>query len=88
MIKQVEFYKLNNDGSQTTIATCHLNNEGVVECEGNENLFENLKSEGIKDYIDESGESRLFFKDGLKFLEQLKYNFKSGYLNASDILEK
>lgn len=87
-MKQVEFYKLNNDGSQTTIAVCRLNEEGLVKCEGNENLVENLKSEGIKDYADESGESKLFFKDGLKFLEQLKFNFKSGYLNASDILEK
>ena len=51
-------------------------------------MVENLKAEGIKNYADESGDSRLFFKDGLKFLEQLKFNFKSGYLNASDVLEK
>mgnify|MGYP001576436419 CR=1 FL=1 len=87
-MKYVEFYKLNNDGSQTMIAVCSLNGEGLVECEGNENLVENLKAEGIKNYADESGDSRLFFKDGLKFLEQLKFNFKSGYLNASDVLEK
>lgn len=87
-MKYVEFYKLNNDGSQTAIAICYLKDGGVVECEGNENLIENLKNEGIKDYTEESGQTKLYFKDGLKFLEQLKYNFKSGYLNASDILEK
>ena len=86
-MKYIEFYKLNNDGSQTTIAACHLN-DGVVECEGDENLVENLKKDGIKDYSDNSGNTRLFLKDGLRFLEQLKFNFKSGYLNASDILEK
>jgi len=87
-MKYIEFYKLNNDGTQATIATCQLSNEGVVECKGSENLVENLKKDGIKDYSDNSGNTRLFLKDGLRFLEQLKFNFKSGYLNASDILEK
>ncbi len=85
----VEFYKLNNDGSQEVIAKCELAN-GEIVCGGDENLTANLKSEGILDYL--SGEvpgrrGRLFFKDGRKFLENLKYNFSSGYLNASDIKE-
>ena len=83
---KVEIYKLNNDGTQTTIATCKLDGDKVV-CEGENKVFiENLEKDGITDY---SGDERKIFfpKDGLKFLEQLKYNFKSGYLNASEIKE-
>ncbi len=83
-MKYVEFYKLNNDGSQLVIAKCLLNENGEVICEGQENLIKNLEKNGIKNYMDKSGD-KLFFKDGILFLEQLKYNFTSGYLNASDI---
>ena len=83
---KVEIYKLNNDGSQTVIATCKLEDDKVV-CKGENKVFiENLTKDGITDY---SGDERktLFLKDGLKFLEQLQYNFKSGYLNASEVKE-
>lgn len=88
-MKYVELYKLHNDGSQKVIATCYLNDNGEVECEGDQTLTENLKREGIKDYskTNSINLSKLFFKDGLKFLEQLKFNFTSGYLNASDVKE-
>lgn len=81
----VEFYKLQNNGTQEVIATCHLNEGGGVECEGQEDLVGNLKKEGIRDYTDREKMVTLYPKDGLKFLEQLKFNFTSGYLNASDI---
>lgn len=84
----VEFYKLQNDGTQKVIATCHLNESGKVECTGQEGLIENLKKEGIRDYGNKDKRVILYFKDGLKYLEQLKFNFTSGYLNVSDILEK
>lgn len=89
-MKYVEFYKLQNDGSQKVIATCYLNDHGEVECEGDIKLANNLKEDGIKDYSNADGvvSSKIFFKDGLKFLEQLKFNFTSGYLNASDVKEK
>lgn len=89
-MKYVELYKLQNDGSQKVIATCYLNDNGEAECEGNQTLVDNLRMEGIKDYskTDRINPSKLFFKDGLKFLEQLKFNFASGYLNASDIKVK
>ena len=89
-MKYVELYKLQNDGSQKIIATLYLNDGGEVECEGDPTLAENLKREGIKGYSDADRNipSKLFFKDGLKFLEQLKFNFTSGYLNASDVKEK
>lgn len=89
-MKYVELYKLQNDGSQKIIATCYLNDDGQVACEGDGVLMDNLAREGIKDYsnTDRTISSKLFFKDGLKFLEQLKFNFTSGYLNASEIMEK
>ena len=89
-MKYVEFYKLQNDGSQKVIATCHLTENGQVECEGDAVFVDNLEREGIKDYSssDDKNAELLFFKDGLKFLEQLKFNFTSGYLNASDVQDK
>lgn len=89
-MKYVELYNLQNDGSQKVIVTCYLNDNGEVECEGDLTLAKNLKEEGVKDYsnIESVISSKLFFKDGLKFLEQLKFNFTSGYLNASEIKEK
>ena len=85
-MKFVEIYKLENDGSQSVLATCSLTENGV-SCAGNELFVENLAKEGIADYISGSRE-KLFPKDGLRFLENLKYAFKSGYLNASDVLER
>lgn len=79
----VELYKLQNDGSQTVVATCRLE-DGVVGCEGDTVLVNNLMTGGIKDYDNPEG-GKLFVKDGLKFLEQLKFNFTSGYLNASEV---
>ena len=87
-MKYVELYKLQNDGSQKTIATCSLDEKGEVQCSGDDILVENIKKRGIKDYSSQYKKVQLFFKDGLKFLEQLKFNFTSGYLNASEIKEK
>ncbi len=83
-MEYVELYKLNNDGTQNTIAVCRLNESGIVTCEGAEILIKNLERNGIKNYS-ATDEQKLFFKDGLRFLEQLKFNFNSGYLNASDV---
>ena len=79
----VEIYKLKNDGSQEIIAVCRLKGN-AVQCGGQPVFIENLKSGGIRDYSSPK-ENKLFLKDGLLFLEQLKYNFKSGYLNASEV---
>ncbi|MBI2595887.1 hypothetical protein HYW46_04105 [Candidatus Daviesbacteria bacterium] len=81
----VEIYKLNNDGSQKILAVCRQLGEEVV-CEGEEKFIEYLNKEGINDYNSPSPK-KLFPKDGRLFLEQLKYNFKSGYLNATDLKE-
>ena len=85
-MKYVEFYKLNNDGSQSVIAKCQLDKNGKVFCEGHEILIKNLERDGIVNYSDPEKKT-LFFADGILFLEQLKYNFTSGYLNASDVKE-
>jgi len=87
-MKYIEFYKLQNDGSQKVIVTCYLDEKGEVQCDGDSVLIENLKNKGIRDYSSQDKSGQLFFKDGLKFLEQLEFNFTSGYLNASGIKEK
>jgi hypothetical protein len=86
-MKFVEIYKLQNDGSQQIIARCDLV-DGVVILSGEDaKLKSYLEEEGIN-YYSSGDRKKLFPKDGQAFLEQLKYNFKSGYLNASDILEE
>lgn len=82
-MKYVEIYKLQNDGSQKVLATCVLQKDTIV-CSGEEIFVNNLLKEGISDYSQTSSK-KLFPKDGVHFLEQLKYNFKSGYLTASEI---
>ncbi len=84
-MKKVEIYKLNNDGKQTVIAVCNLAGDKAI-CEGDENLVANLEREGVRNYTGGAPE-QLYPKDGLEFLKQLKYAFKSGYLNASDVKE-
>lgn len=85
----VEIYKLKNDGSQDVLAVCRLKEDAKeVTCESASPVFlENLEREGIKDYSAPNGK-RLFFPDGRKFLEQLKFNFNSAYLSASDVKTK
>jgi len=81
----VEIYKLQNDGSQKIIATCRLVGD-VVECEGDGVFIDNLSKEGIYNYSAPE-RSMLFFKDGMRFLEHLALNFRSGYLSASEVKE-
>ena len=84
-MRYVEIYKLKNDGSQEMFIICSLKGKQAI-CKGNENFVKSLEKDGIMDYSNPA--EKLFPKDGLKFLEQLKFNFQSGYLNASDIKEK
>lgn len=83
----VNILKLNDDGSQKIIAVCRLTNEKIVTIEGESWITDQLKA-GIEDYSDPTNHKPLKPETGLKFLEQLKYNFKSGYLNATDIIEE
>ena len=80
-MKKVTIYKLHDDGSQTVIAVCTLTGD-IAKCEGNPIFVKTLEGEGIRDYMDENQNARLFPKDGPLFLEQLPMNFRSGYLMA------
>ena len=85
-MKFVEILKLQNDGIQVIIATCKLE-DGKVVCEGEESFVKRLQEDGIRNYTAKLTK-KLYFHNGEKFLDQLKYNFKSGYLNATGIQEK
>lgn len=85
-MKFVEIYKIENDGSQRVIAVCKLVGE-IAICKGDDVFVENLKNEGVWDYSKKLS-SKIFPKDGLSFLEALRFNFKSGYLNASEVKEE
>ena len=83
-MKYVRIYKLENDGKQRVVITCKLIGDSVV-CEGESTaIIEGINKNGIKNY---ENDEKLFPADGEVFLKQLKFNFKSGYLNASDVLE-
>lgn len=86
-MKFVEIYKLQNNGEQRVIATCKFADPGVI-CEGDAIFINNLERDGIRDYSNKDVRAgRLFSKDGIKFLENLKFAFQSGYLVATDIQE-
>lgn len=84
-MKFVEIYKLQNDGSQRVVMVCTLTEKGAV-CGGDAVFVENVTHEGVLDHTTNPPE-RLYPKDGLRFLEVLKFTFKSGYLNASEVKE-
>lgn len=83
-MKYVELYRLQDDGLQRVVLRCMLNNQGKVICEGDPTLKASFETKGIEDFKTPGGVG-LFPKDGIRFLEQLSYNFSSGYLNASQI---
>lgn len=86
-MKLVQIYKLQNNGDQKVIATCKLANS-IVVCDGNPIFIKNLEKNGIRDYSSADLKAdKLFPKDGIKFLENLKFAFRSGYLVATDIQE-
>ncbi len=87
-MKKVIIYKLQDDGEQTEIVSCSLENEvdGVI-CKGDEIFIANLTDDGIKDYSGPEVAKPLFPKDGLLFLEQLGRHFRYPYMSASEIIE-
>lgn len=84
----VDLYELDRDAKQRKIATFRMNEDepGKVEVNGNEKhpVLENIQREGIFDYKN-SRSGKLYPDDGLPFLENLKYYFRSGYLLATDV---
>lgn len=84
-MKRVEIYRLTPQGTEELSAECKLQDDSV-ECTGNEQLVDMLNSEGITDHSQTTA-NKLYPKDGERFLEELKHNFKSGYLNATDVID-
>lgn len=85
-MSKVLIYKLQNDGSQKVLVVCTFVGEKIY-CEGDEKFINYLSREGITDHS-QSPPRQIFPTDGKPFLEQLKNNFTSGYLNASEIIEE
>lgn len=85
-MKFVELYETQNNGSQRVVAVCTLADTGVL-CTGDEVLVENLAQDGIWD-DSQTPPQKVFPQDGIRFLERLRFAFKSGYLNASEVKEK
>lgn len=87
----VDLFELDSQAKQKKIATFKMNEDSPnnVETEGDQYhpVIENLRGEGIFDYK-KSNPGKLYPNDGLSFLENLKYNFRSGYLSASDVQKK
>lgn len=88
LIYFVELYELDHDANQKKIATFRLLEEGggIVEIDGDHDhrVIFSIKNEGIFDYK-YARPGKLYPYDGIKFLENLKYHFRSGYLLATDV---
>ena len=87
----VELFELDRDARQKKIATFKLSEGegGTVEIDGDHNhpVVDGVKVEGIFDYK-YARLGKLYPRDGMSFLENLKYHFRSGYLSATDVKEK
>ena len=84
----MELYELDRDANQKKIATFKLleGEGGVVEIDGDHEhrVILSIKGEGIFDYK-YARPGKLYPHDGINFLENLKYHFRSGYLLATDV---
>ena len=84
----VDLYELGKDSEQKKIVTFRINENDPsrVEIDGDQNhpVVESLNCEGIFDYKN-SKPGKLYPHDGMSFLENLKYCFRSGYLLATDV---
>ena len=87
----VDLYELGKDAKQRKIATFQMNEDepDKVEVDGDEShpVMENIKREGIFDYKN-ARPGKLYPHDGMSFMENLKYYFRSGYLLATDVQKK
>lgn len=80
---KVKIFKLNNNGDQEVVVTAELSGD-VINFNGDKLFIKRLEDKGILDYK-ENTNKKLYPKDGKIFMENLKYNFNSGYFNATDI---
>jgi hypothetical protein len=73
------------DHESHRVARCVLQNEEVI-CSGELNVVKRLQK-GILSVNLEGSERMLYPKDGIVFLEQLRLNFRSGYVSATPVQE-
>lgn len=88
LLYYVELFELDRDAQQKKIATFKLLEERgstvEIECEHEHPVLASIQFEGIFDYK-YARPGKLYPYDGLSFLENLKYQFRSGYLLATDV---
>lgn len=85
-MKKVTIYKTRTpEMDQVPVVEALFDEAGQVTFTGDQTIIANLAHDGIPDH--ENREKTLFPADGLPFLENLKYSFSSGYLNATDVTE-
>ncbi len=84
----VELFELDRNANQKKIATFKLvdGENGPVKIEGDYEhpVVRGIQGEGIFDYKN-ARPGKLYPNDGMSFLENLKYHFRSGYLLATDV---
>ena len=86
----VELFELDQNANQKKIATFRLPEGGgavEIEEEQQHRVLEIIQWEGIFDYK-YARPGKLYLYDGINFLENLKYHFRSGYLLATDVKNK
>jgi hypothetical protein len=87
----VDLYELNQEAKPVKIATFWITEDDPsnVQMEGDERhpILRNLYFEGIFDYKN-AQPRKLFPYDGMIFLENLRYYFKSAYFWATDVQQK
>jgi len=84
----VDLYELDQNAKQRKIATFKMQEDepGKVEIDGDHEhpIMRHIIFEGIFDYKN-ARPGKLYPYDGMSFLENLKYYFRSGYLLATDV---
>ena len=87
----VELFEVIGGNELKKIASFNYDEESTgavsVEVECRHPAIESIMNEGIYDYK-EAKPDKLYPGDGIRFLENLKYNFKSNGLMATDVQKK
>lgn len=91
IVYYVELFEVIGGSELKKIATFNCEEESngsvSVEVECQHPAVESIMSEGIYDHK-EAKPGKLYPTDGMRFLENLKYNFKTDGLMATDVQKK
>ncbi len=80
-MRKISVYNLQDTGKQVILVTYILVGDSMV-FEGDPSFIEHLDKNGV---LDKKSKTKLFPKDGDKFLDALKQNFTSPYLTAVEL---